>query len=157
MNRKLFFTLIALAFLLTNCNSTKNESTGNKENTAMTGTKVIHLTTEAFKQKVFNFDVNKEWKYEGDKPAIIDFYATWCGPCKQMSPILDGFSNKYNGKIVVYKIDVDQEKQLAQSFGIQSIPTFILIPMNGQPQIMQGAVPQESFEKAINEVLLKKL
>ena len=116
---------------------------------------MIHLNTETFKQKVFNFDVNQKWKYEGTKPAIIDFYATWCGPCKRMSPVIDELANEYDGKIIVYKVDVDAEQLLAQNFGIQSIPTFLFVPMKGEPKIMQGLIPKESFVNEINEVLLK--
>ena len=148
MNRNIIISIIAIVFLMANCNSTLKENI-NKN------TKVIHLNTEAFKQKVFNFDVNNKWKYAGNKPAIIDFYASWCGPCKIMSPILDDISNEYDGKVIVYKVNIQEEQLLAQKFGIQSIPTFILIPMNGEPKRIQGSVPKEDFVNAIKEVLLK--
>jgi thioredoxin len=115
--------------------------------------KVIHLTTADFKQKVFNFDAGKEWKYEGDKPCIIDFYADWCGPCKMVAPILEDLANEYDGKLIVYKVNTDQETELAQVFGISSIPTLLFVPMSGQPQAAMGALPKESFKKAIEQVL----
>jgi thioredoxin 1 len=116
--------------------------------------KVVHLTTQEFKEKVFNFDVNKEWKYEGTLPAIIDFYADWCGPCKMVAPILQEIAKDYAGKIIVYKVDTDSEQELAQTFGISSIPTLFFIPLNGQPQSAMGALPRQTFDLAIKEVLL---
>ncbi len=111
------------------------------------------LTMDTFKQKVFNFDVNKEWKFEGDKPAIIDFYADWCGPCKMVSPILEELSEEYNGKLDIYKIDTEDQRELAASFGIRSIPSILLIPMEGQPQMAVGANSKEWFIQAFEQVL----
>jgi thioredoxin 1 len=116
---------------------------------------VVHLTTKEFKEKVFNYDTNKEWKYEGELPAIIDFYADWCGPCKMVAPVLKDLANDYAGKIMVYKVDTDKERELAAVFGISSIPTLLFVPKTGQPQAAMGALPRASFEKAITEVLLK--
>ncbi len=111
------------------------------------------LTTEEFKAKVFDFEKNKEWKYAGDKPCIVDFYADWCGPCKMIAPVLDELSQKYAGKLDVYKIDTDQEQDLAAAFAIQSIPSMLFIPMEGKPQMAQGALPKDTLEKAIADVL----
>lgn len=111
------------------------------------------LTMDTFKQKVFNFDVNKEWKFEGDKPAIIDFYADWCGPCKMVSPILEELSEEYNGKLDIYKIDTEDQRELAASFGIRSIPSILFIPMEGQPQMAVGANSKEWFIQAFEQVL----
>lgn len=116
--------------------------------------KVIQLTKEDFKNKVMNYETNKEWKFEGDKPAIIDFYATWCGPCKATAPILEGIANDYEGKIDVYKIDVDQEQELAALFGVRSIPSLLFIPTNGQPKMQVGAMNKAQFESAIKAELL---
>jgi thioredoxin len=117
----------------------------------------IHLTKAEFITKVANFEANPtEWKYLGDKPCIIDFYATWCGPCKMVAPIMDDLAKEYDGKIYIYKIDVDAEPEIANAYGIQSIPTIFFCPMNGTPQITQGAVPKESIKKMITGVLLKK-
>jgi thioredoxin len=119
-----------------------------------TPTSVIVMTNEIFKQRVFNYEVNKSWKYEGKLPAIIDFYASWCGPCRILSPKVEEIAKEYSGKIVVYKVDTDEEQALAQSMGISSLPTLLFIPMNGKPQATMGAVPKETLVKAINDILL---
>ena len=111
------------------------------------------LTTESFKEKVFNFDQSKEWKYEGDLPAIVDFYADWCGPCKMVAPILEEISEEYAGKMHVYKINTDEEQELAAAFGIQSIPSLLFIPVDAQPQMAAGALPKETLIKAMKEIL----
>lgn len=119
--------------------------------------KPIELTKTAFLEKVFNYEENpQEWKYNGDKPAIVDFYATWCGPCRITSPILKDLAAEYGEEIYVYKIDVDREPELAAMFGVQSIPMFLFIPMNENPQVAMGALPKESFREAIHTFLLKK-
>ncbi len=105
---------------------------------------------------VYNYEANpNDWKFEGKRPAIVDFYATWCGPCKALHPILEELSKEYSGKIDIYQIDVDQEKDLAAAFGIRSIPTLLMIPMNEKPRITQGALPKDQLKKAIDEFLLK--
>lgn len=114
------------------------------------------LTNETFKQKVFNYEINKEWKYEGELPAIIDFYADWCGPCKMVAPVLEELANEYKGKLNIYKIDTEKEMELSAAFGIRSIPSLLFIPKNGQPQMAMGALPKEAFVQIINDVLLIK-
>ena len=116
---------------------------------------VVHLTTQEFKEKVFNYEANKEWKYEGLLPAIVDFYADWCNPCKMVAPVLEELAREYSGKIMVYKVNTESEQELASVFGIQSIPTLLFIPMEGQPQAAMGALPKPTFEKVIKDVLLK--
>jgi len=120
-------------------------------------TKMEHLTAAAFKEKVFNYEKEKEWKFAGDKPVIIDFYADWCGPCKMVAPILEELSKEYDGKIQIYKVDTEKEHELASVFGIQSIPSILFIPMSGKPQMSVGALPKEGFVQAINEILLPKV
>ncbi|WP_028973172.1 thioredoxin [Spirochaeta cellobiosiphila] len=113
----------------------------------------VHLTKDDFLKKVFNFTENSEWKFEGDKPCLIDFYADWCGPCKMVAPILEELSDELEGKMNIYKIDTEAEKDLAQAFGIQSIPSLLFVPMEGQPQMAQGALPKDTLKKAIKDVL----
>ena len=112
-----------------------------------------HLTKETFLSKVFNYEQNKEWKFEGEKPCMIDFYADWCGPCKMVAPILEELANEYEGKLDIYKIDTEKEVELASVFGVRSIPSLLFVPREGQPQMAMGALPKETFEKAFKEVL----
>ncbi|MBN1157859.1 MAG: thioredoxin [Bacteroidales bacterium] len=112
-----------------------------------------HLTEETFKQKVFNYETNKEWKFEGERPAIIDFYADWCAPCRMVAPILEELKSEFGDKLDIYKIDTEDQRNLSALFGIQSIPSLLFIPLDGQPQMAMGALPRESFKKAIDEVL----
>ncbi|MFP4564285.1 MAG: thioredoxin [Spirochaetia bacterium] len=112
-----------------------------------------HLTKETFKEKVFNYEEKKEWDYEGDLPCIIDFYADWCMPCKMIAPVLDEISEEYKDKLHVYKINTEQEQELAAAFGVQSIPSLLFVPTEGQPQMATGALPKESLEQAMKDVL----
>lgn len=113
-----------------------------------------HLTKETFLEKVFDYEKNQEWKYNGDIPAIIDFWAPWCGPCKMVGPILDELSEEYKGKIYVYKINTDVEQELGAVFGIRSIPSLLFIPVVGQPKMAVGALPKETLKQAIEKELL---
>ncbi len=112
-----------------------------------------HLTMETFKEKVFNFEENKDWKYEGSVPCMIDFYADWCGPCKMVAPVLEELQKEYGDKLVIYKVNTEEQQQLAGMFGIQSIPSLLFVPTDGQPQMAMGALPKPTFEKAIADVL----
>lgn len=112
-----------------------------------------HLTKESFKDKVFDYETSSEWNYKGELPAIIDFYADWCGPCKMVAPILEELADEYDGKMHVYKIDTDAEQELAGAFGIQSIPSLLFIPVDGQPQMAAGALPKDTLKKAMKDVL----
>lgn len=111
------------------------------------------LTKESFKEKVFNYEENSEWKYEGELPAIIDFYADWCQPCKMIAPILEELAEEYDGKMKIYKIDTEQEQELAAAFGIQSIPSLLFIPVDEQPRMAAGALPKESLLQVMKDVL----
>jgi thioredoxin len=113
-----------------------------------------HLTKETFLTKVFDYEKNKDWKFAGELPAIIDFYADWCGPCKMVAPVLEGLSKEYAGKINIYKVDTEKEQELASVFGIRSIPSILFIPKDGKPQMSMGALPKEAFVEAINTVLM---
>jgi thioredoxin 1 len=112
-----------------------------------------NLTKATFLEKVFNFEKNKEWKFEGERPAVIDFYADWCGPCKTIAPILEQLSEEYGDKIDVYKIDTEAEQELAAAFGIRSIPSMLFCPAEGQPQMANGALPKPELERIIADVL----
>ena len=115
--------------------------------------KAIQLTKADFLKRVVDYENSpSEWNYLGDKPAIIDFYADWCGPCKMVAPILEELSKEYEGKLYVYKIDTEAEQELASVFGIRSIPSLLFVPMEGQPQMAMGALPKEVFEKAFKDI-----
>ena len=141
---KILLSLSLLSFLLVS-------SFGQQKNS-----NIIHLNNDQFKKLVFNYEASKEWKYLGTKPAIIDFYADWCGPCRVMAPRLEEISKEYAGKIIVYKVDTDKEQLLSANLGIQSLPTLIFIPKDGKPQAAMGALPKDALVKAVNEVLLVK-
>ncbi len=153
MKRKVFLSLILSSILLFTCKSESRTSSGTEKKT---GEAVIQLTTAAFKKEIFNYDANKTWKYEGSKPAIIDFYADWCAPCRQLSPLVEEIAREYAGKIIVYRVNTDQEGTLAQNMGIQGLPTLFFIPAQGSPRISTGVIPREGLIKAINEVLMVK-
>ncbi|HNW98497.1 MAG TPA: thioredoxin [Bacteroidales bacterium] len=112
-----------------------------------------HLTKETFKQKVFDYETNSKWNFLGDKPCMIDFYADWCGPCKMVAPVLEELSELYKDKVDIYKIDTEAEQELSAIFGIRSIPSILFCPKNGEPQMIMGAMPKDTFIQAINEVL----
>jgi len=113
-----------------------------------------HLTAETFKQKIFDYDKNTEWRFKGTKPVIIDFYADWCGPCKMVAPVLEELSIEYKDIVEIYKVDTDKEQELATVFGIKSIPSLLFIPAIGLPQMSTGALPKAELIKVINELLL---
>lgn len=111
-----------------------------------------HLTKQDFLEKVFNYEENEDWSYEGDVPAIIDFWADWCAPCKAVAPVLKELSEEYEGQLKVYKINTEEEQELASVFGIRSIPSLLFIPTEGQPQMATGALPKDAFVQAIENV-----
>jgi thioredoxin len=112
-----------------------------------------HLSKQTFLEKVFNYEQNKEWKFEGDKPCLIDFYADWCGPCKMVAPVLEELSEEYKDMVNIYKVNTEQEQELAAAFGIQSIPSLLFVPMGEKPQMAMGALPKQQLVDAIRDVL----
>ncbi len=112
-----------------------------------------NLNKNTFKEKVFDYENNEQWEYKGDKPAIIDFYADWCAPCKMLTPVLEDLSKSYEGKVKIYKVDTEKEPELSGMFGIRSIPSILFIPVDDKPQMANGALPKETLEKLIKEVL----
>lgn len=118
---------------------------------------VVNLTESEFLSKVYDYKANPDkWTYKGNKPAIIDFYADWCGPCRMLSPILQRLAARYKDRIVIYKVNTEKERNLSAAFGITSLPTLLFVPLNETPQVAMGALPEQELEKAIEEVLLKK-
>lgn len=147
MKRLLFFLASAVIIAL----STKAQSVTSDSNG-----KVIHIGKTEFVEKIYDYEKNPDkWIYNGKKPAIVDFYADWCGPCRMLSPTLESLAQKYKDKIIIYKVNTDKERELAAAFGITSLPTLLFIPMDKMPQVAQGALPKEDLEKAINDFLLK--
>ncbi len=112
------------------------------------------LTYETFKTKVFDFEKNQEWKFEGDKPCLIDFWAAWCGPCRMIAPVLEELSEEYKDQINIYKVNTEEEPELAAMFGIRSIPSLLFVPMNGKPQMAAGALPKHVLKEIIDRELL---
>ena len=156
--RKLFF-LVAFMGLFMASVSCANKEGKNHANVAEAKSSssdkggVVYLTKDTFKEKVFNYEANKEWAFEGKIPAIVDFYADWCGPCRQLSPVLAELQKEYGGKIQVYKVNTDKEKELAGTFGIRSLPTIVFIPLEGDPQAVMGFRPKADLETMIQEIL----
>ena len=152
IKRVLFLTVGILSLMLAAC-ETKAINNGKKENKM----KTIELTKADFLKKIVDYKKNpEEWKYLGDKPALIDFYASWCGPCKALAPVLEELAAEYGDRIYIYKINTEEEQELAAAFGIRSIPTLLFIPMEGKPQMAQGALPKASLKEAIDKVMLVK-
>lgn len=154
--KTLILTLSTILLLSCGNASQASGSKDKKDSTTMTA-QTIHLTKAEFLAKVADYETNKtEFKYLGDKPCIIDFYADWCGPCKTIAPILEDLAQEYSGKIIIYKVNTDKEQDLSQAFGIRSIPTLLFVPVTGQPQMVQGALPKAELKRLIGEVLLVK-
>ena len=139
MKKKLF----SLALILFVCTSVMAED-------------VIYITTAQFRERIFDYKTSKEWKYKGDKPCVIDFYTTWCGPCKRLAPIMEELSQTYCDQVIFYKADTERERELAMAFGISSIPQVLYIPVEGKPMILKGLYPKENMIQIIDEFLLKK-
>lgn len=159
--KKLLLIIGMLAVAATGCARTNNNDKRKEkkvENTQKTTTmKTIALTKADFLKRVDDYEKNPtEWKYLGDKPALVDFYASWCGPCKALAPVLEELAAEYGDQIYIYKVNTEEEQELAAAFGIRSIPTLLFIPMEGKPQMAQGALPKAMLKKAIDDVMLGK-
>ncbi len=170
MKKVYILSALVLSVLFASCNAGANAKTDANEEGGASATELveaaaaggayavisapIHLTTADFNKLVVDFEASNDWNYLGDKPAIIDFWADWCPPCRIIAPILDELAEEYAGQIYVYKVDVDSEKQIASVFNIQSIPTLLFIPSKGDPRAEVGAIPKEQFKDRIDNFLL---
>lgn len=159
MKQIILSLLLIAGVTITACTQTgsKTDPVATSSSATTEAGKVIQMDKAMFLEKVFDFEKNPDtWVYRGDKPAIIDFYADWCGPCKKVAPIMSELAEKYKDDIVIYKINTDQQKELAGMFQIRSIPSILYIPVEGQPTMTMGALPKAEFEKMVNEILLVK-
>ncbi|MDR1517319.1 MAG: thioredoxin [Dysgonamonadaceae bacterium] len=155
--KTIIFTVGTIVVLSACGQKNANASTSGETPKSENSMKTIHLTKATFLTKVADYEKNaEEWKYLGDKPCLIDFYADWCGPCKVIAPVLEELAKEYDGQIYIYKIDTSEEMELASAFGIRSIPSLLFCPKDGSPQMAQGALPKGTLKKAIDEVLLGK-
>ncbi len=152
MRKNIVLTALTLSLLISGCKSGNKPAEGTK---LASGEIVMPLTNDTFRKYVFDYESDKVWNYKGDKPAIIDFYADWCPPCRVLSPLVEEVAKEYAGKIVVYKVNTDQERAVTQSLGISGLPTLVFIPVKGKPQLVVGFVSKENLEKGVNDVLLK--
>lgn len=152
---KKVLTVVAFALVSIMTYATEDGAKANQGQKEAKSGEVIVMNKEMFIKDVFDYETTKEWKYKGDKPAIIDLYADWCGPCRMTAPIMKALAKEYAGKIVIYKVNVDKEKELSALFDATSIPLFVFIPMKGEPQLFRGAADKATYKKAIDEFLLK--
>ncbi len=156
MKKNVFLALgLSLLIGFTSCNKVK-EDPKKVEQEEKKANNLQHLTKAEFLTKVVNYEQTKEWKYLGDKPCIVDFYADWCGPCKKISPLLEELAKEYENEIYIYKINVDKERELASHFEIQSIPALLFISMNEEPKITVGGRSKEDIKADIETILLEK-
>lgn len=157
MKKILTFAVLVFASVLAFAckDGTKAQPNGSDQKDVKSG-EVIVMNKDMFIKNVFDYEKSQDWKYKGDKPAIIDLYADWCGPCRMTAPIMKELAKEYAGKIVIYKVNVDKERELAALFNASSIPLFVFIPMEGEPQLFRGAADKATYQKAIEDFLLKK-
>lgn len=167
MIRKSIVLLASVFMLTTACSSTTGKQTNDSETLNMeksggnsddnTAGKPIYLTYETFVEKVWNFEENPQnWVYEGELPAVIDFYADWCAPCRKIAPIMEKLAKEYEGKLIIYKIDVDDQQKLAAVFQVKSIPSVLFTPVDGQPMMQAGALTEEMYRQIIEEQLINQ-
>lgn len=152
---KKVLTIVALAMVSVIAFAVNDGAKVDQNEKEVENGEVIAMNKDMFIKDVFDYQMSKEWKYKGDKPAIIDLYADWCGPCRLTAPIMKALAKEYAGKIVIYKVNVDKEAELSALFKASSIPLFVFIPMNGEPQLFRGAADKATYKKAIDEFLLK--
>jgi len=157
----LLAVVLNLGFISCDSNAAeKTTSTENKDKTAVAAEKetagnIVYLNEESFRQLVWNYNQNsQDWVYEGELPAVIDFYADWCGPCKRVAPIMEKLANDYHGQVIIYKVDTDANRELSSVFGIRSIPSVLFIPKNGKPAMQPGAMQEEQYKQIIEEFVL---
>ena len=154
MKKVLVMVALVMASVIVYAFNDSRETNQGKKEVTVNGEAVV-MDKDMFLKDVFDYEKSKEWYYKGNKPAIIDLYADWCGPCRQTAPIMKELAKEYAGKIVIYKVNVDKQKELAALFNATSIPLFVFIPMKGDPQLFRGAADKETYKKAIDEFLLK--
>lgn len=162
--KRIGYISVLLIFVFISCNGTSGSREGKVVTAGDDGKHVKAgsvkpelLTEMTFKQKIMNYEKNpQQWVFEGDKPAIVDFYADWCRPCRMIAPIMEELAVEYEGKINIYKVDTEVQRELAAVFGITSLPTVLFIPLEGNPSAQRGALPKESYKQIIDEFLLKK-
>ncbi len=152
-------TVTLIVFFLTSilayaCQEANNQSKA-KEKQKNEKSKVIQMNKEMFINDIFDYRNSQTWNFKGDKPAIIDLYAVWCGPCRMVAPIMEDLANEYEGKINIYKVNVDKERELASFLGANSIPLFVFIPLKGEPRLFNGAADKKTYKKIIDDFLLK--
>lgn len=154
MKKLTFLLLFLVSFTFNGCSGTENKDNGG---TANTEGQVNKLTAESFQKLVWDYKSNpKEWVFKGDQPVIIDFYADWCRPCKMVAPIMEELSKEYNGKVRIYKVNTDEQRELAGLFNINSIPAVLFVPKNGKPQMSVGAMQKPAYVEMIQNVLVVK-
>ncbi len=158
--KKTIFSILALSlFMLISCNNTAQNKGKNEDakNQTMSQASVKQLNKVGFIDKIMDYETNPTtWIYKGEIPSVVDFYADWCRPCKIVAPIMEELAKEYEGRINIYKVDVDQEKELSQYFRIESIPAILFIPLKGEPSMQAGAMSKEQYRKIFDEFLLKK-
>lgn len=157
MQRIFGLSILLLSVLFLNSCNAKTTEQGKVDNKDKEKVSVVeHLTAEKFREKVWDYEGNKDWKYKGDLPCVIDFYAVWCGPCKRVAPIMEELAKEYNGKVKIYKINTDKQKKLARIFGITSIPSVLFCPKQGEPFMKLGALPKDQYKELIEKHVIDK-
>lgn len=153
MKKYFIISAFILSLFIAGCNNANTQGNGGTKNESST---VVVLTNDSFKKLIFDYDKSQDFKFAGTRPAIIDFYADWCAPCRQLSPLVESIAEEYKGKIDVYKVDTEKEKLLAQNLGITGLPTLLFIPAEGMPRSSMGLISREDMVKAVNDILLIK-